>query len=308
MRTVCIILNYNDANTTIALLNRIRNYQSLDAVILVDNASTDDSAARLRKEVGGKVILAEAPENGGYGAGNNLGLRYAAGIFQADYALIANPDTEFSEACVRELAETMERRQEIGVIAPVQVTPAFGEKAAVPGSRENTLTGPAAWPLRPWLYDLLESGPVCRRIFRPVLHYDPWKYAGRKLVRVDCVPGSLLMADVNRMLACGGFDEQVFLYEEEYILGQRIRALGAETVLHTGLKYFHHHGVSIGKSRSSMLSRQKLREESTLYYFRKYLKATPAQLLFSRIFFAAVNLETWLADLNAEKKARSPRK
>ncbi len=297
MKTVCIILNYNDADTTIALLDRIRDYKVLDAVILVDNASTDDSAARLQKKVGGKVILVTAPRNGGYGAGNNLGIRYAAEVFRADYALIANPDTEFSEECVRELAETMERRPTIGVIAPVQVTPAFGEKAAVLGSRENVLTGPAAWPLRPWFYDLLESGPVCRRIFRPVLHYDSWKYTGRKLVRVDCVPGSLLMVDVQRMLACGGFDERVFLYEEEYILGQRMRASGADTVLHTGLRYLHHHGVSIGKSRSSMLARQKLREESTLYYFRNYLKASGAQLLISRLFFAAVNLETGLADL-----------
>ena len=301
MKTVCIILNYNDADTTIALLHRIRDYRSLDGIILVDNASTDDSAVRLRKEVGGKVLLAEAPENGGYGAGNNLGIRYAAGLFRADFALIANPDTEFSDDCVRTLAETMERRPSLGVIAPVQVTPAFGEKAAVPGSRENTLTGPAAWPLRPWFYDLLESGPVCRRIFRPLLHYSTWKYTGRKLVRVDCVPGSLLMVDVQRMLSCGGFDERVFLYEEEYILGQRMRAAGAETALHTGVKYLHHHGVSIGKSRSSMLSRQKLREKSTLYYFRHYLRASKASLLFTRLFFAVVNLETGLADLNAAK-------
>ena len=173
MKTVCIILNYNDADTTIALLHRIRDYRSLDGIILVDNASTDGSAVRLRK----------------------------AGLFRADFALIANPDTEFSDDCVRTLAETMERRPSLGVIAPVQVTPAFGEKAAVPGSRENTLTGPAAWPLRPWFYDLLESGPVCRRIFRPLLHYSSWKYTGRKLVRVDCVPGSLLMVDVQRMLS-----------------------------------------------------------------------------------------------------------
>ena len=211
MKTVCIILNYNDADTTIALLDRIRDYKVLDAVILVDNASTDDSAARLRKKVGGKVILVTAPRNGGYGAGNNLGIRYAAEVFRADYALIANPDTEFSEECVRELAETMERRPTIGVIAPVQVTPAFGEKAAVLGSRENVLTGPAAWPLRPWFYDLLESGPVCRRVFRPVLHYDSWKYTGRKLVRVDCVPGSLLMVDVQARTRCFTPDSAIFI-------------------------------------------------------------------------------------------------
>ena len=50
-----------------------------------------------------------------------------------------------------------------------------------------------------------------------------------------------------------------------------------------------------------MLSRQKLREKSTLYYFRHYLRASKASLLFTRLFFAVVNLETGLADLNAAK-------
>ena len=47
MKTACIIVNYNDADTTIAQIKRIRDYRSLDAVVVVDNASTDDSLSFL---------------------------------------------------------------------------------------------------------------------------------------------------------------------------------------------------------------------------------------------------------------------
>ena len=107
MKTACIIVNYNDADTTIAQIERIRDYRSLDAVVVVDNASTDDSAARLTEYVGGKVTLLESKSNGGYGAGNNLGVRLASEMLRAEYCLIANPDAEFSDECAAALVRNM---------------------------------------------------------------------------------------------------------------------------------------------------------------------------------------------------------
>ena len=39
----CVILNYNDADTTIDLVERIEGYDLLWQIIIVDNCSTDDS-------------------------------------------------------------------------------------------------------------------------------------------------------------------------------------------------------------------------------------------------------------------------
>ena len=297
MKTVCIILNYNDPDTTAALAERIRNYSCLDAVLLVDNASTDGSVEKLMPLVSGKVMLVQSGKNGGYGAGNNLGMRYAREILKADLCLIANPDTEFSEDCVRRMIGAFKRHPSLGILAPVQKN--AGRESLTPGSRQQTLYGAAAWPLRPWFYDLLESGPVCRRLLQPILHYpEQWfSKAGEDpeaLVAVDCVPGSLLMADLRKMQEAGGYDEQVFLYEEEVIIGQRMKAAGYRTALLPNQSYLHRHGVSIGQSVKSLLGRQKLREESTLYYFRHYLGAGRGALLMSRLFFAAVNLEVRL--------------
>ena len=89
MSTAAVILNYNDADTTIEAVERIRDFCTIDHVIVVDNASTDDSAARIGSFLYGleeerpedaeeqRYMLVISDKNGGYGYGNNIGVRYA---------------------------------------------------------------------------------------------------------------------------------------------------------------------------------------------------------------------------------------
>lgn len=86
MQLSCVILNYNDAETTEKLVMQIADYDVLHQIIVVDNASTDDSLERLRKlesdanaSQSGKVRVISADHNGGYGSGNNLGVRCGRG-------------------------------------------------------------------------------------------------------------------------------------------------------------------------------------------------------------------------------------
>jgi len=291
---VCIVLNYNDADTTIEQLSRIRGYGCFDAVIVVDNHSTDDSFVRLKDCTAGHVIFLEAGRNGGYGAGNNLGLKYAREILHAKYALIANPDAEFTEECVVQMLYVMERHPELGILAPVKTTPDMGEAVCIPGTRENVLNGAAAWPVRPWLYDLLESGPISRRIFTKILHYPEKYYRGKTCVYAGAVPGALLLTDIDKMFSAGLYDENVFLYGEEYMLAWKMKACGYRTALLLRESYVHRHSLTIRKTFKNILKRQKMREESTLHYYREYLKANGFQIFLTRIFYFFVNLEDFL--------------
>ncbi|RMH07665.1 MAG: glycosyltransferase, partial [Nitrospirae bacterium] len=75
-----IILSYNTRDLTLDCLDRFAE-AVLDQgweVILVDNASTDGVAEAVRARFP-RVTVIESPENRGYAAGNNLGLRRAAG-------------------------------------------------------------------------------------------------------------------------------------------------------------------------------------------------------------------------------------
>lgn len=88
----CIILNYNDAPTTINLVDSIKDYTLIDYIVIVDNCSTDDSWEQMQRYKSDKIHVIKSPKNRGYGAGNNIGLRYSSDTLNADYSIIANPE------------------------------------------------------------------------------------------------------------------------------------------------------------------------------------------------------------------------
>ncbi len=280
--TVCVIVNYNDAETAAGLAGQIAGYGSLDHIVLVDNASTDDSYERLKMLEGGKITVIRAEKNGGYGAGNNLGVRYAAQRLGAVRVLIANPDVMFTDRCVRNLSRILARHPEAGVAAAVM----RNGSAAAPFPPQN------AWRLHGFVGELLYMGPVSRRIFRNRLYYPASYYKDRTAVPADVVHGSMLMVDAAAFLACGGYDEGIFLYQEEMVLGRRMKAAGRRTVLLLKESYIHQDSVSISKSISDALRRQRLREQSVMYYMEHYLGIGPARKALAKLWFAVIRLET----------------
>ena len=74
-----VVLNYNCAIDTIAVVALMQNYPFVSEVQIVDNCSTDNSILEIRKAIcsgalGGKVQFAVAASNQGYAAGNNYGV------------------------------------------------------------------------------------------------------------------------------------------------------------------------------------------------------------------------------------------
>ncbi len=88
------------------------------------------------------------------------------------------------------------------------------------------------WPLRSFTRELLSMGPVSRRLFGRSFDYPDSYFAGRNAAYVGAVHGSMLMVDTEKFLEAGGYDEGVFLYEEEQILGRRMQTAGYRSVLY----------------------------------------------------------------------------
>lgn len=285
MKLALVVLNYNDADNTLKVLGNVAHYDVFDKVIVVDNASNDDSRIRLKSycEDNEKIYFVENHENKGYGAGNNIGI-FVAKKLGMDLALIANPDTDFEERVIKVLKSAMEKNENIGICAPLV------ETSDVYGGRENVLKGASCWPMRDFLHSLAENGPICRRIFTKSLHYDR-NFYNAKIRKVGAVLGALLMVRVDAFIKVGGYDEKMFLYGEEDLLSKKIEGIGLKTAVITGYKYKHVHSASIKKSLKSLYSRQKIREESTMYFYKNYLKINLLQQIFAKVFFAFVRLE-----------------
>lgn len=290
MQLSCVILNYNDAETTEKLVMQIADYDVLHQIIVVDNASTDDSLERLRKlesdanaSQSCKVRVISADHNGGYGSGNNLGVRCGAEQ-GATHVLIANPDVVFSEQSLKAMLAVFARHPEVGIVT-----------TRIRDARFPNLKN--GWPLRSFMRELLSMGPVSRRLLGKTFDYPDSYFTGRSAVYVGAVHGSMLMVDTEKFLEAGGYDEGIFLYEEEQVLGRRMQNAGYRSVLLLNQHYDHEHSASISKSFSDAMKRQRLREESTLYYMKHYLHISPLQEQIAKLWFAGIRLEMQVAKL-----------
>jgi len=286
MRVSCVILNYNDASTTVLLLNRIQSYRNIDDIVVVDNCSIDDSCCVLKSFENEKVHLLESEKNGGYGSGNNLGIRFAVERLKADYVLIANPDVSFDEECISKLVQTFQDNPEAAVV-----------------SAKQSNSPDCAWKDCNVLQYVL-SASLFFEVWLKIRNYPKSYFANKTQAEVFAVPGSLLMVDARKMLQYGMYDEEFFLYYEEPVLAQKFADAGLKTVLRLDTSYVHNHHVSISKTFNRWSQRHALLLKSADLFLRKYKKADGIQMAFAKIWFAYTRVEFWLYDLYCQLKRR----
>jgi hypothetical protein len=127
VRTLCVvILNYGTPDLAIACAkSALADLGGIDGeVIVVDNASPDDSVARLEAwravlPEDDPVRILRAPRNGGYASGNNLGVAAA----EAEFYALLNSDTLVRPGAFAALIRTMRADAKIGIAGPQLIGP-----------------------------------------------------------------------------------------------------------------------------------------------------------------------------------------
>lgn len=100
-----IIVTHNHRRYIKPCLESIIRQDFPHEIIVVDNCSKD-STAEFVKENFPSVKVVKSWKNMGYGAGNNLGINYARGM----YLVILNPDTIVEEHWLRELVKPLKSK------------------------------------------------------------------------------------------------------------------------------------------------------------------------------------------------------
>ena len=125
MKVLFLILNYKTYKETIALAKNLYYAGLKDKyVLIVDNASPNESFAELTKELAGfeNIEVIASDINGGYAKGNNYGLKYAK-KYNPQYVCIINNDVIFDMDTIDRLCEWYERIPSVAFIAPIQILP-----------------------------------------------------------------------------------------------------------------------------------------------------------------------------------------
>ena len=272
MVTSIVILNYNDADTTIDLVNRIIDYKVIDHIIVVDNCSTDDSLIKLNIIRNSKVSILEADKNGGYGYGNNLGIRFAYEKIKSNYIIISNPDVEFSNKCVENIISFMKDNTEYVVCAPIQYLHKLNGKILEP------------WRITSLFKLVFGTSIIFSKIFRISSKYKNFNVFDSNVFDCDVVQGAMLILDAEFAYKFGQYDEDIFLYNEEECLAQKVIKEKRKSAVFKSEYYVHHHSVSISKTYKSIYKKRKLQINSRKIYIYKYYKLNFLKKIFVFLF------------------------
>jgi len=116
-KVYAVILNYNgysDTKNCIISLKKI-DYSNIN-IIVVDNASTDDSYNKLKNDFP-EIPVIVTEYNMGYTGGMNAGAKYAI-KHNADYILLTNNDILYESDFLKILVEKIESDNRVGIISP----------------------------------------------------------------------------------------------------------------------------------------------------------------------------------------------
>ena len=266
MKIACIILNFNDAERTLNLAEPVSTYSTINDVILVDNCSTDDSASKLKEHSVGNIHFLQTDKNGGYGYGNNVGLKFAFDDLGADAALIVNPDVTFDNDLVDRISNALAAEPEAGVISAMQL------------DADGTENARTAWHIPSKLTYIMSTGLILGRLAKSF--YYPLGYLHEKsCVPTDCVSGSLLLMSKAAFEKTGGYDERMFLYCEETTLGCKLKKAKMKAYICSDVGYFHLHGQSITRSIKSTAHLKAIMLKSHHLLLKEYLGANRIELV-----------------------------
>jgi GT2 family glycosyltransferase len=217
-----IIVNYNTRELLRQCLASLRRHAGAAQVIVVDNASRDGSVEMMRADFPHVEVVA-LPENRGFAAANNAGLRVAAG----DPIVLLNSDTVVEDDSLDRCAAWMRAHPRVGALSP-------------------RLVGMDGEPQQ-----CLYAFPTLAGMLRVAL----WRRApqGEGDVADGWLAGTALFLRREALREVGGeLDSGYFMYWEDADLSARLRECGWERVAYPGAHVRHFGGASAGAADAPM--------------------------------------------------------
>ncbi len=262
-----VIVNYNDYRTTKRLLDNVKNYKILKEIVVVDNKSTDDSLENLQKLKNKKITIIDSGENKGYSYALNVGCKYLIAKYKKLNIVISNSDIIIdSETDIKDLNSYISTKNVI--VGPTII-------------QGNDLNRGFKIPT-PW-QDIKQNIVFFgKKVLPKELNY-PDNYYYKDISKVDTVSGCFFMIASKHLEEMGYFDEKVFLYYEENIMGVKTKKLKKNIIVCNNVDVIHDHSVSIDKSLKR-IKKYDILKTSQEYFEKTYNHANKLELFFLKVF------------------------
>ncbi len=226
-----IIISYNVRYFLAQCLLSVHNaLQGIEGeIIVVDNASTDDTVADLQPQIPHVHWMANT-ENEGFAKANNKGLAAASG----EFILFLNPDTLLPENFFKEILTFVSRQTNCGAVGVKMID---GAGYFLPESKRS-FPSP--------LYALFKLCGLAAIFPKSSFfnYYALGHLPENELHRVPVLSGACMFIPKKVLDTTGGFDEQFFMYGEDIDLSYRIEQAGFHNYYFGKVTILHFKGES----------------------------------------------------------------
>jgi len=250
-----ILVNYNTAALLPDAIGALRvsaGGLSLQ-IVIVDNASRDNSAEVLRRQFSDCELIFNTV-NVGFGRANNQALDRARGR----YVLLLNTDAFVAADSLDKTVRYMDENPNCGILGARLV------------GRDGVLQPSARYFMTPWNVFLGRTG--LRRFFPSARLVDDMEWDHASVRRCDWVPGCFYLVRRQVIDDVGLFDPRYFLYFEEVDHCRAAANAGWEVAFFPDTTVVHIGGESARRDATLSTSGRQievLQIESELLYFRK---------------------------------------
>jgi GT2 family glycosyltransferase len=260
-RVAIVIVTYNSARDIDRALRSLADPPPATPheILVVDNASADDTVKRVRASWPGVRLIA-SPSNLGFAAANNRGIRESS----SELVLLLNPDTSVPRGAIDRLVAHLDARPDVAIVGPRIVD---GE------GRAELSFGSMIAPLTELRQKVLVVGND--RGVRPIVSMVD--RMTRRTREVDWVSGACLLIRRADLEAAGLLDERFFLYTEDVDLCASVRRRGRMVLFAADVEIQHLRGRSAGATTAAAYRRSQLafyakHHPAWLPWLRAYLK------------------------------------
>ncbi len=232
-----IIVNYQTYEVTKNAINSVFNYTYPFSyeIIVVDNASSDDSLSKLQVDFDKKVKFVASDINNGFAYGNNLGIEEAKG----KYILLLNSDTIVYENTLTDIFNFMENNEDVGACG-CQV---LLEDGSLDKACKRSFPNP-----QNSFYRLFHIPTKSSKADYNLTNLDDGG-----VYEIDCLTGAFMFLRKKVLDEVGFLDETFFMYGEDIDLCYRIKEANWNIFYYGKSKLTHYKGSSSKKQKSKLI-------------------------------------------------------